>query len=80
MISIGYFHKTHYTPKRSLGGRPSLKIAKLLETHKHKIDDILTESLDHEKEQLKLYFNVVEIAKEHLGLEEFCRQMLRKAE
>src|SRR4051812_15650418 len=36
----------------TLDGHPSLKISKLLETHKHKIDDILKESHTHEREQI----------------------------
>lgn len=41
----------------SLGGHPSLKIAPLLETHKHSIDDILRESLDHETAQVANFVN-----------------------
>src|SRR5690606_30673649 len=32
----------------ALGGHPSLKIGKLLETEKHDINDILKESIEHE--------------------------------
>ena len=34
----------------ALGGHPSLGIGKLLETHKHDIDQILREALEHELE------------------------------
>src|SRR3954462_10362945 len=37
----------------ALDGHPSLKIAKLLETHRHSIQEILEESLQHKREQLK---------------------------
>ena len=33
----------------SLGGHPSLRIGPLLETHKHAVDDILGEALEHEE-------------------------------
>src|SRR5215469_2692926 len=36
----------------NLGAHPSLKIGQLLETHKHNIDEILRESLEHEQEGL----------------------------
>src|SRR5579864_2819338 len=39
----------------SLGGHPSLKIGPLLETHKHNIDEILREALEHEQQGLDEY-------------------------
>ncbi len=62
----------------SLGGHPSLKISKLLETHKHKIDDILAESLEHESAQLKQYEDLLKTVEGHIPLEEFSRQMIRE--
>jgi bacterioferritin len=62
----------------SLGGHPSLKIAKLLETHKHKMDDILAESLEHDTAQLKQYEQLLAIVDGHIPLEEFSRQMIRE--
>lgn len=63
----------------SLGGHPSLKISKLLETHKHKIDDIMTESLEHESAQLQQYVELLAIVKDqHIALEEYSRQMIRE--
>jgi bacterioferritin len=62
----------------SLGGHPSLKISKLLETHKHKMDDILSESLEHESTQLKQYEQLLEVVQGHIPLEEFSRQMIRE--
>lgn len=62
----------------SLGGHPSLKIASLLETQKHKINDILLESLQHEKAQMVLYRNLLELVQdEHISLEEYSREMIR---
>lgn len=62
----------------SLDGHPSLKISKLLETHKHKIDDILIESLEHESAQLKQYEELLKAVEGHIPLEEFSRQMIRE--
>ena len=39
----------------ALGGHPSLKIGRLLETHKHSVDDILKEALEHEEQGLGDY-------------------------
>jgi len=61
----------------SLGGHPSLKMAGLLETHKHKINDILAESLEHEKVQLGLYRSLLESIGDHVALEEYAREMIR---
>src|SRR5580698_8185812 len=43
----------------SLGGHPSLKIGKLLETHKHNVDEILREALVHEQEGLAEYHKLL---------------------
>jgi len=65
----------------TLDGHPSLKIAKLLETQKHSINDILKESLDHEKIQLDLYYKLLkEVEGERVGLEEFSRKMIAEEE
>src|SRR5713226_3348619 len=60
----------------AIGGHPSLKIAGLLETHKHAINDILNESLGHERQQLKLYLQLLGLVQEqNVVLEEFARRM-----
>jgi bacterioferritin len=64
-----------------LGEHPSLKIGSLLETHRHDIGDILRESLDHEREGLALYKELLEIAKDRsVYLEEYARQMVMNEE
>lgn len=61
----------------TLDGHPSLKIAKLLETHKHAINDILKESLDHELVQLGNYRTLLELVEgKSVFLEEYARQMI----
>lgn len=65
----------------TLGGHPSLKIASLLETHKHSIDDILHESLAHEREQLENYKHLLQLAENNsIFLEEYAREMISDEE
>ncbi len=65
----------------SLGGHPSLKIGKLLESNKHKINDILKESLDHESIQVELYKKLLHQVKDDcIFLEEFARDMIAEEE
>jgi bacterioferritin len=61
----------------TLGGHPSLKISKLLETQKHSIGEILTESLAHEREQLEgLHKLLKAVEGKSVWLEEFARLMI----
>ncbi len=61
----------------TFGGHPSLKISKLDESHKHSVDEILRESLAHEKEQLKDLYQLLELSKDkNVLVEEFSRQMI----
>ncbi len=65
----------------TFGGHPSLKIAKLLETHKHSVDDILNESLEHERIQVSLYHKLLkEVTGKSIVLEEFGRKMAAEEE
>ena len=50
-----------------LGGHPSLKIGKLLETEKHDIGDILRESLEHEKLSVESYYDLLKIVEEKMS-------------
>ena len=60
-----------------LGGHPSLGIGPLLESHQHDIGDILRESLSHEVEVLKVYYELLDLAKDvHVRLEEYARDMI----
>jgi bacterioferritin len=64
-----------------LGGHPSLKIGPLLETEKHHIDDILRESLAHERATLEIYRELEELARgKSILLEEFARQKILQEE
>ncbi len=65
----------------SLGGHPSLRIGKLLETHQHDIDAILRESIDHEREGIELYRAIFELVDgQDVRLEEYARTMIRTEE
>ncbi len=62
----------------SLGGHPSLKIGNLLETHKHNIDDMLNEAVEHEKHGIALYQELLSLVEGHdIRLEEYARTMVR---
>src|SRR5512133_2439978 len=57
-----------------LGEHPSLKIGALLETHKHGVNDILTESLQAEKDGLALYRQLLELVRDRsILLEDYAR-------
>lgn len=61
----------------TLGGHPSLKIGSLIETHKHSLNDILNESLEHEQSQLKNLNNLLKLVEgQSVFLEEYARQMI----
>jgi len=65
----------------AIGGHPSLKIGKLLESNKHKINDILKESLEHEKVQVELYKKLLKLVQDDsIFLEEFARDMIAEEE
>ena len=64
-----------------LGEHPSLGIGQLLETHKHDIGDILKESLQHERDALKLYYQLLEQVKDKsIQIEEYAREMIMQEE
>jgi bacterioferritin len=65
----------------TLGGHPSLKIGKLIETSKHSLNDILNESLDHESAQLKNLYNLLKLVEgKSVYLEEYAREMITEEE
>ena len=65
----------------SLGGHPSLKIGRLLETHRHDIDQILREALEHELAGIALYQKLLgEVKDRDVKLEEFARGMIHDEE
>lgn len=64
-----------------LGGHPSLGIGSLLETHKHELRDILAEALQHEREALELYRELLKrVEGRSVLLEEYVRAMILEEE
>ena len=65
----------------NLGAHPSLKIGQLLETHKHNVDEILRESLEHEQEGLAEYKKLLALtAGRSVMLEEYARAQIAAEE
>ena len=63
------------------GEHPSLKIGALLETHKHGINDILTESLEAEEAGLALYKQLFDLVRDRsVLLEDYARRMISEEE
>jgi bacterioferritin len=59
------------------GGHPSLAIGPLLETHKHDIGAILRESLEAEREGLRLYNELLGLVEgRSIFLEEYARRLI----
>ena len=64
-----------------LGGHPPLNINEIKETFKHNIDEILNETLDHEKKAIKNYHELLEIIDGKLVyLEEYARSKIGEEE
>lgn len=63
------------------GGHPSLGIGPLLESHKHHVQDILQESLEHEQASLKSYYDLLKMVEgKSILLEEYARKMISQEE
>ena len=64
-----------------LDGHPSQRIAKINETHKHSIKNILEESLEHELHALSLYKKLLDnVADRSIYLEEYARGLIGEEE
>jgi bacterioferritin len=61
----------------SLGGHPTLTLAKIEETDNHNVDIILRESLQFEEAALALYKELVVLAGDDIALEELAREFVR---
>lgn len=65
----------------TLGGHPSLKIGKLIETEKHSLNDILKESLEHEQGQIENLYELLKLVEGNsVYLEEYAREMITEEE
>ena len=64
-----------------LDGHPSQKIAKINESNRHSIQDILNESLEHEIHALNLYKKLLDCVEDaSVYLEEYTRGMIGQEE
>ena len=64
-----------------LNGHPSQKIAKIEETNRHSIKDILEESLEHELHALSLYKKLLQsVENKSVYLEEYARAQISEEE
>lgn len=64
-----------------LGGHPSLAIGPLLETHQHDIGNILQESLQHERDSLAIYKELLTLVEgKSVLLEEYARRLIAQEE
>ena len=64
-----------------LDGHPSQRIARIKETNRHAIKDILEESLEHELHALSLYKKLLSsVADASVYLEEYARSMIGEEE
>jgi bacterioferritin len=64
-----------------LDGHPSLRIAPIEETFRHTVQDILAESLSHEKKALELYKSLLDAVEgKSVYLEEFARTAIGQEE
>ena len=64
-----------------LGGHPPLNTENIKETHKHRIEDILSETLQHEKKAIDTYYELLDLVKDKsVYLEEFARSMIGQEE
>jgi bacterioferritin len=64
-----------------LEGHPSVNIATIQETHKHRIVALLRESLEHEKAALDIYQTLLtEVTGKSIYLEEYARGQIAQEE
>ncbi len=64
-----------------LEGHPSMRIAKIAETNRHAVEDILRESLAHEEQALALYKELLSVVRDSsVYLEEFARTQIGQEE
>ncbi len=64
-----------------LGGHPSASIDSIEETHNHSIENVLSESLDHERHATQLYKDLLaEVEGRSIFLEEYARGQVEAEE
>ena len=64
-----------------LGGHPPLNNVNLIETFKHDINDLLRETLEHEKTAISVYYKLLDLVQDKsVYLEEYARSMIGQEE
>ena len=64
-----------------LGGHPPVEIDNIEETHKHNINNILKETLEHEQKAIKIYYELLSVIDcKSVYLEEYARTMIGQEE
>jgi len=60
----------------ALGGHASVKVKPVPESNKHNVMEMLVESLEYERETLKLYYQLLSQVEGDVPLEELVRQQI----
>ena len=64
-----------------LGGHPPINPISIKESNKHEINDILKETLQHEKNAISIYYELLNSVEDKVVyLEEYARQMIGQEE
>ena len=67
--------------RQGLDGHPSQKIAKIEETNRHSVKDILLEATQHEQQALSLYKKLLSnVENRSIYLEEYSRTLISEEE
>ena len=73
----GFNHATIIGEKiTALGGHPSIKAKPVPETNQHTVMEILTESLEYERETLTQYYDLLAHCTSDVALEEMVRKQI----
>ena len=64
-----------------LGGHPTMAVHHIEESHDHSVENIVKESMNHELEASKLYYDLLNVVKDKsVYLEEYARGMISSEE
>ena len=65
----------------SLGGHPSQEVSIIDESNEHNVSALLSESLDHERQAVSLYKELLEeVVDKSIYLEEYAKEMIKNEE
>ena len=65
----------------SLGGHPSQEVSIIDESNEHNVSALLSESLDHERQAVSLYKELLEeVLDKSIYLEEYAKEMIKNEE